>query len=558
VADTLEPPDPLKFYRSDGVWAIPGTTELSSLQQKQAIVSYIPTGSGAASWARLLQMAEDGFLAIALHNPHSGPGYSTDFEIGGDDWQAWTDVTEPIHDAGALMLSYVSTNYNDSKSASGSHKGAGSVGANYRFLANTNDEITVVSNGTTDVSGGAPGSAMTDLTFETGHGPIGVKSWYSGNSPLVSLPGGLALSTSYWLRRVGSSPTAIYTLHTSLDGALNNHSKVNITSTGGGSGNGPFWFGFRRDEDNVATSICFEMDLLMERYPYLDGWFFDECDVDEPGRDGCFDIIVAHRDTNWPGKHLCMNGTPHSVERMNLYDSFMLENTWAAFESESEDVPSWIQDGTMSPYKCWACINDTSLTPADLADAVTFLRSKNVGLVGLHGTTFSRLPNGTTDGFDQDDADAAVAAGNATPVEAEVSYGALSFTGGAHTPAGSAAYTKLNASSSAGELGSFTHTSNRLTYTGSETKTVHVTFQVGFKKASGTAADIFMRIYRSGSSFNGVKIPLTVAATDVGYQTMGMGWICTLSTGQYLEVYVSSSNTNVLTVSSGSLIVAPV
>lgn len=304
---------------------------------KYAAVSYIfPSSSGqnADDWATLQANAAAGKLAFVLMNQNNGPGYEAKYEPGGSTHTAWTNKITPIANADVPVCAYISTNYGDLSSASGSHKGAGTVGGNYRITCATNDEIKFWNDGTISAAGGALGSARL-MTFQAGAGPFAIKSWYSGSAAGVALPGGTALSTSYYLRPVGATPTQTYTMHTSKAGAENNTGKVNITDTGGGSGLGPFFIGFRRNLANIAT-VHAEMTRSVTLFPDLvNGWFFDECQVDEVSHDAWFDSIVAYRDANHPGMLLVMNGTPHNATRANMYDVFVMENNWSAFADKA-------------------------------------------------------------------------------------------------------------------------------------------------------------------------------------------------------------------------------
>jgi hypothetical protein len=308
-----------------------------------ACTSYIyPGSSGAATWAVLAANSAAGKLAYVIANPDNGPGYEATCEPGGSLHTHWTNRLSALTAANTKNLFYISTNYFDASSAHSGDEFAGTVGGSWRFTAATSDTITFVGDGT-DTLGGAVGSSRP-MTFAAGFGPVAVKSWYSGSSnPYTgtTLPGNLAASTSYWLRPTGATPIATYTLHTSKADAEANTGRVDITSTGGGSGLGPFWMGLRRTASGgsaaLATgtlgTILAEMTRVVTLYGSLcHGWFFDECEVDVSGFDSNFDQIKAYRDANHPGLLLCMNGTPHNSTRAALYDVFVLENNWEDFK----------------------------------------------------------------------------------------------------------------------------------------------------------------------------------------------------------------------------------
>lgn len=334
---------------------------------RYACISYIyPGSSGAAQWAILAANSAADKLAYVIANGNNGPGYEATYEPGGSLHTHWTNRLSALTAANTINICYVSTNYGDLQSTTGSAKFRGTVGANWRFTAATSDTISFWNDGT-ETLGGAVGSARS-MTFAAGAGPFGVKSWYSGSAGGTTLPAGLALSTSYYLRPTGTTPIQTYTLHTSQAGAIANTGKVDITSTGGGSGLGPFYIGWRRDLANVAT-VCAEMTRWVTLYGSLcGGWFFDECEVDDAAHDDWFDAIKAYRDANHPGLLLVMNGTPHDSTRAALYDVFVMENNWSAFADKATGtltltgVPSNTQTVTIdSKVYTW----QTSLTNVD-------------------------------------------------------------------------------------------------------------------------------------------------------------------------------------------------
>lgn len=306
--------------------------EVEDLLLRYACISYIyPGSSGAAQWAILAANSAAGKLSYVIGNPNNGPGYEAKYEPGGSLHTHWTNRITALDGTKTKRLWYVSTNYGDLQSTSNSAKFRGTVGANWRVTCATSDTVSFWEDGNESL-GGEVGSARS-MTFAAGAGPFGFKSWYSGGSggSGTTLPGGLALSTSYYLRPTGTTPIPTYTLHTSQAGAIANTGKVDITSTGGGSGLGPFYLGFRRNLANIAT-VCAEMTRYVTLYGSLvDGWFFDECEVDDAAHDAWFDAIIAYRDANHPGLLLVMNGTPHSSTRANMYDVFVMENNWSAF-----------------------------------------------------------------------------------------------------------------------------------------------------------------------------------------------------------------------------------
>lgn len=572
--------DATRFLRDDGTWATPGATELPELQQKWSPVSYVyPTGGASGDfWDYIEDQAALGLVGYAIFNPASGPGYRDTHDAGGASSGTHTAYTARLataRAAGVTVLGYVSTNYFDEEDTHSGDPWAGSVAGSYRFTAATSDTITIVDDGTL-TTGGTPGIAST-MVFEAGFGPVGVKAWSSNLEAGTTLPGGLALSTSYWLRPTGSTPIATYTLHTSKAGAIANTGVVDITSTGGGSGNGPFFLGLRRTPAlAVGTdgTILAEIDRYFTLYPDLDGIFFDEALVDLSGYDSVFDAIMAHRDANHPGKLMIFNGTPHSTARVDLYDGFMIENSWANLDSGAEVLPSYLTADTTYSSKAWLGANTVS---TNQAAALAFARENNFGHVaissgGYSGTDLTYL-GVVVDG---------IVDGNETPVEATPdatpTYGSCSYTEGAFTGSAvsgttftpTASYAKIACTATdTGALNSqvtFSNTSGgRLTYTGTDAVNVRVSLCMSLMKAAGEEVLATMRIYRSGSGLPDIKASAVLLATkDV--KVFNFEYLCTLTTGQYIEPFLkavrtsdgTTANDDVFTVLHGMMTITPV
>jgi hypothetical protein len=274
-------------------------------------------------------------------NPDNGPGYEAKHEPGGSRHTLWTNCMAPLISGGCDMYGYIGTNYFDIKSVSSGARYRGTVAGNWRVKVASTSSNTIsfheyTSGGGSETSGGAVGTARS-MTFAAGAGPFGFKSWATNSSTGVTLPGGLALSTSYYLRPVGATPALTYTMHTSRAHAIAGTGVVDITDTGGGSGNGPFYLGFRRDSgtENGSTrayqNITGEMTRMVTLHPTLSGWFFDECsDADSSGSgfDALMDSIIAYRDANHPTLKMIINGVGHSQARSEAYDISVVENDW--------------------------------------------------------------------------------------------------------------------------------------------------------------------------------------------------------------------------------------
>jgi hypothetical protein len=98
-------------------------------------------------------------------------------------------------------------------------------------------------------------------------------------------------------------------------------------------------------------------------------------------------------------------------------------------------------------------------------------------------------------------------------------------------------FTKLAPTTTAGGISSnFTESNtSRLTYTGTDTVPVSITYSVSLDQTSGTSRDIVVAIYKNGSVSNGHSITTTTSGqkhTLSGVHTVSM------STNDYVELYV--------------------
>ena len=99
-----------------------------------------------------------------------------------------------------------------------------------------------------------------------------------------------------------------------------------------------------------------------------------------------------------------------------------------------------------------------------------------------------------------------------------------------------AAFTKLAPTTTAGGVPSdFTEaTTARLTYTGTDTVPISISYQVSFDQTTGGARDIEFAIYKNGSASNGNSILTTTSGNKnvvAGFHTINM------ATGDYVELY---------------------
>jgi hypothetical protein len=93
----------------------------------------------------------------------------------------------------------------------------------------------------------------------------------------------------------------------------------------------------------------------------------------------------------------------------------------------------------------------------------------------------------------------------------------------------------------------------RLRYDGTETITALVQFTVSFRNSSGSDKDLEIEIYKNGSSFQGAHTIVTAASGT--WNSMTMPDIGSISTNDYLEVFVKADTAFTLDIASASLTV---
>ena len=93
----------------------------------------------------------------------------------------------------------------------------------------------------------------------------------------------------------------------------------------------------------------------------------------------------------------------------------------------------------------------------------------------------------------------------------------------------------------------------RLRYDGTETITAFVQFTVCFRNSSGSDKDLEIEIYKNGSSFNGAHTIVT--AVSGTWNSMTLPDIGSLSTNDYLEIFVKADADFTLDIASASLTV---
>ena len=135
---------------------------------------------------------------------------------------------------------------------------------------------------------------------------------------------------------------------------------------------------------------------------------------------------------------------------------------------------------------------------------------------------------------------------------AKLSFGSCYFSTTALTSLSANTPAKAAGTTTAMQLGDFTTTNNRLTYTGATTRT----FQVGFagtssKGGGGSTLGIYS-IYKNGSAIPGILATRTIAnATDRG--AFGMLGQIQLAQNEYIELWLETDTGDDLTIEAGVL-----
>jgi hypothetical protein len=324
---------------------------VDSLQQELAIPTYFPPGeAGDHDWAAAKTRP---LLGIAVINPASGPGYTSTF-IDGQAHDEYQHRIDQMHAGGGDVVGYVTTNYRDSRGTT--------VQGEHHFTFNVAADNTATDVVTTRE---ADGVTTRETGWTTGFGPIQVRP----ETMPSELPGGLAVSTDYFWIPV--SPTA-GKFAASKTNATNDVAKE-LTSVGGPAAH---VMGLSRTLANIAN-VFFEIDQFYERWPAIDGMFFDEMndigdaeDVEYYGR--IFNYVKAKG-----GKAVVVENPGKSVPALMLgfADVFM------TFESPSSEYADYNPKLKMNhpARKFWHAIY---ACPADeMPGVIGASRAKNAGYI---------------------------------------------------------------------------------------------------------------------------------------------------------------------------------
>lgn len=318
------------------------------MKQKIAIPTYFESGAaGEEDWAGAASAGS--LLAMAIINPANGPGYTSSYLPGGTKHAEYQQRMHQMQAAGADVLGYVTTNYRDSRSTS--------VQAEHRFTADAAAGVVT----TRDASG-----AVNSTGWTRGFGPVQVRS-------AATLPDGLAVSTDYYW--IDSSPTtgAFATSKSNATAGI----AAPLTSNGDpGSENTNHVMGLSRTPANISN-VFFEIDTFYERWPDIDGMFFDEMDnIDDTDNLNYYKQVFDHVRTKGGKARVVQNpGQSFPESMINIADVFM------AFESHSSHYgdydPAWRMNYPAARF--WHAIH--SCPVADMPTMIELSRAKNAGYI---------------------------------------------------------------------------------------------------------------------------------------------------------------------------------
>ena len=147
---------------------------------------------------------------------------------------------------------------------------------------------------------------------------------------------------------------------------------------------------------------------------------------------------------------------------------------------------------------------------------------------------------------------------------AKLSYGSLYFSSPAITTLAAATPTKASGTTTAHELGDFTHANNRLTFTQPVTRDFVVVSSVQLQKQANSAADVTLHLAKNGTPVASIKRQHTIAPHIVLDEDgnaffddtpffLSMNGTVELAQNDYLELFVETDTGDDLTVLAGEM-----
>lgn len=109
---------------------------------------------------------------------------------------------------------------------------------------------------------------------------------------------------------------------------------------------------------------------------------------------------------------------------------------------------------------------------------------------------------------------------------------------------------KANGTTTSMGLNQFTHTSNRLTYTGTATRTFEITVCISISTSAAETFDVY--IYKNGTVITGTQIQRKTSNNDIG--ACALGGLVSLATNDYIELYVHVAGSANITWEYGTIV----
>jgi len=107
-------------------------------------------------------------------------------------------------------------------------------------------------------------------------------------------------------------------------------------------------------------------------------------------------------------------------------------------------------------------------------------------------------------------------------------------------------YYKINGTYTSGQLNGFTHSSGRLTYTGTTIRMFHI--QCCISATASNNEIYFFRIAKGGTTIESTQIGRKTSTTDLG--AIACNGLVQLATNEYIELFVTSDDTNTTTMTA--------
>lgn len=134
--------------------------------------------------------------------------------------------------------------------------------------------------------------------------------------------------------------------------------------------------------------------------------------------------------------------------------------------------------------------------------------------------------------------------------DVSMAFGGMYISSSATTTLTAATPAKAAGTTSSMGLNSFSHASNKLTYTGTVTRTFNIVAALSVSAASAETMTFF--IYKNGAPITGAEIDRKASNNDIGAVVVSA--LVSLATNDYIEVWLESLGGADLTLDYGQVI----